>query len=119
MTKTTPPFNKIFGTKKPVKTFTLKGGRKEAPLTVKSETPPEYKPVHRDHYANMRTESIKIMEEIIEDNVEVPMKARLNLAMAQKHLKRAGTKNGEPWEKDIEKAINYLTRALTGEWIKK
>jgi len=42
----------------------------------------------------------------------------LALAIAIKHIMRAGLKPGQPWRKDIEKAINYLNRALTGEWLR-
>jgi len=38
--------------------------------------------------------------------------------MAQKHITRAGVKKGDDYKKEIGKAINYLNRSITGEWIK-
>ncbi len=76
---------------------------------------------HDSHYRDIEQsgiEPIKIMEELhkrlIVQGVE-PGRA-LNIVLAQKHITRAGLKSGDPWEKDIEKAINYLTRAKTGDW---
>ena len=64
-------------------------------------------------------EPIVIMEELsarmIKNNV--PAKAVTNITLAQKHITRASVKGGEDWAKEIQKSINYLTRAVTGEWI--
>jgi hypothetical protein len=48
----------------------------------------------------------------------VPDAARLNMDKALKYIIRAGLKEGQPWEKDLDKAINFLTRAKTGDWAK-
>lgn len=76
---------------------------------------------HDEHYRNIEQsgiEPIRIMEELhkrlLLQGVE-PEKA-LNIALAQKHITRAGMKAGNDWGREIEKAINYLTRAKTGEW---
>jgi hypothetical protein len=66
---------------------------------------------HDDHYKDF--EPIEIMEQIV-DRVEVPTKAALSVAYAFKYLSRCGLK--DHWSVDVEKAINFLTRALTGEW---
>ncbi len=65
-----------------------------------------------------QTEPIVIMEELIERliNGGVAPRSALNLAMAQKHMTRASVKAGEGWQKEIQKSINYQTRAITGEW---
>ncbi len=67
-----------------------------------------------------QTEPIVIMEELIERLIKggVSPVESLNLAMAQKHMTRASVKDGEGWKKEIQKAINYQTRAITGEWAK-
>jgi hypothetical protein len=76
-----------------------------------------------DHYRNIEnnseTEPIIIMEELATrlTSAGVPAKAVTNLVLGQKHITRAGIKKGEDWKKEIQKSINYLTRAVTGEWI--
>ena len=76
---------------------------------------------HSDHYHKMTIEPIGVMEErMVPDNhlTNGPYHIeRLNLSIAIKHIMRAGKKEGQPWEKDIQKAQNYLHRALTGEWL--
>lgn len=77
-----------------------------------------------EHYRSIengsQTEPIVIMEELIKRLISggVPGDSALNMAMAQKHLTRASVKAGEGWEKEIQKSINYLTRAVTGDWVK-
>lgn len=36
---------------------------------------------------------------------------------ASKHQDRTGEKSGEAWEKELQKAENYLHRAWSGRWI--
>ena len=62
-----------------------------------------------------------INENIKGDSEPIPlstiMKKALNASYAQKHIKRAGTKDIAPVDSELEKAENYLHRARTGEWI--
>lgn len=78
-----------------------------------------------DHYRKMREsnsgiETIVLMELEIEELIAngVPPRSALNIVLAQKHVHRASTKDGEDWCKEINKSINYLTRSTTGEWVK-
>lgn len=79
---------------------------------------------HDEHYRKIEdestTEPIVVMEELAERMIDnnVDTKSVVNIVLAQKHITRAGVKKGNGWEQEIEKAINYLTRALTGHWIK-
>jgi len=47
----------------------------------------------------------------------IPAASRLSVAQALRYLLRAGTKPGENWQKELEKAENYIHRARTGRWI--
>lgn len=70
------------------------------------------------HYRELERTSIEpitLMEEINRRD-QIPPEARLNIALAQKHIMRAGCKAGEDWAKEIGKAKNYLHRALSGKW---
>jgi len=72
---------------------------------------------HDAHYRSIEEtgiEPIRVMELIASREI-IPEPNRMLICLAQKHILRAGTK--EDWIKDIEKAINYLHRSLTGEWI--
>lgn len=67
---------------------------------------------HDDHYKGMPIQPIEAMEQVARN---APDHERgLLAAMACKYLLRAGTK--EEWTKDLEKASNYLYRALHGVW---
>lgn len=83
----------------------------------KSEDPVE-KPntFSDDHYQKMPIQAIDVQEQIIEMNIAIPERARLDIAYGTKYPIRAGIKVGEDWQKDIRKAINYYIRALTGKW---
>lgn len=75
---------------------------------------------HDDHYRKLPIEPFDVMEQRVEGYTppDGPNKSqKLALAIAIKHIMRAGLKDGQPWEKDIQKAMNYLNRALTGEWL--
>jgi len=71
---------------------------------------------HADHYKKMKIQPWDVMEQRTERNDSIPDIKLISLAMALKYIMRAGLKDGEPWQKDIEKAVNLLNRALTGEW---
>ena len=80
---------------------------------------------HDIHYKLMPIEPFDVMEQRVKMHLEgehigdghPPPPAKLAMAMALKYIMRAGNKDGQPWEKDVEKAMNYLNRALTGKWI--
>lgn len=75
-----------------------------------------------EHYRNIENqgpEPIVVMEAIANSLQEagVPASSTINIILAQKHITRAGVKKGEDWKKEIQKSINYLTRAVTGAWV--
>ena len=78
---------------------------------------------HDEHYAGMDVQPIVVMEERMEDFDTVDdypdPGERFLLALSLKHIMRAGKKEGQPWRKDVEKAINYLHRSLNGTWASK
>ena len=75
-----------------------------------------------DHYRAIeesgRIEPIVVMEELAARLISagVPAASVTNVVLAQKHITRAGVKSGEDWKKELQKSINYLTRAVTGRW---
>ena len=81
-------------------------------------------PKHDGHYRTLEAkgaEPIERMEALVcrgipEDSHRIA-KRNLNMAMASKHQDRAGEKSGEAWEKELQKAENYLHRAWAGRWI--
>ena len=81
-------------------------------------------PKHDGHYRALEAkgaEPIERMEALVcrgipEDSHRIA-KRNLNMAMASKHQDRAGEKSGEAWEKELQKAENYLHRAWAGRWI--
>lgn len=78
--------------------------------------------LHDSHYRNIEksgTEPIVIMEELHGRLIPIcGANEALNITLAQKHITCAGLKSGDGWRKDIQKAMNYLNRALSGEWMK-
>lgn len=81
-------------------------------------------PLHDGHYRTLEakgTEPIEHMEALvcrgISEDLHRIAKRNLNMAMASKHQDRAGEKSGEAWEKELQKAENYLHRAWSGRWI--
>ena len=81
-------------------------------------------PKHDGHYRALEAkgaEPIERMEALVcrgipEDSHRIA-KRNLNMAMASKHQDRAGEKSGEAWEKELQKAENYLHRAWAGRWV--
>jgi len=69
-----------------------------------------------NHYTELPIQPIDVMEQIVAEPSELSPKQALNVAQAAKYILRAGRKEGEGWDKDIIKAINFLNRALTGGW---
>lgn len=81
-------------------------------------------PKHDGHYRTLEAkgaEPIERMEALvcrgIPEGLHRIAKRNLNMAMASKHQDRAGEKSGEAWEKELQKAENYLRRAWSGRWI--
>jgi len=71
--------------------------------------------MHNEHYKTKDIEPILVMEQIMA--LPLDRVVALNLALSVKHIMRAGSKKDNDSAKDIDKAINYLTRAKTGEWV--
>lgn len=75
---------------------------------------------HDSHYQRIEKDlGIQPIQagEFVVAKEHIPRKPAKNIATAVEYLLRAGDK-GEPWEKDVQKAMNHLHRALTGEWRK-
>ena len=74
---------------------------------------------HDKHYSSKEIEPIEVIEETIKrlDGKLDPINA-YNVAQSLKYILRAGLKEGESVEKDLDKALNYLTRGVTGKWRK-
>lgn len=73
---------------------------------------------HDSHYRKVEKsgiEPIVVMEDII-IREGIPLVVLLNIALAVKYLLRIGIKEPEQWEKDLDKAINFLHRAKNGQW---
>jgi hypothetical protein len=79
---------------------------------------------HDPHYRKIESalgieSTAKLGEVLFELRADtMPDYARLNLDKALKYIIRAGCKDGQSWVKDVDKAINFLTRAKTGRWAK-
>lgn len=72
-----------------------------------------------DHYKADKVETIEILEEIVSNpKRQLTPKQRWNVAQAVRYLLRLGLK-GDIFavENDLQKAENYVHRALTGDWI--
>lgn len=72
-----------------------------------------------EHYKQDKVETIEILEEVVSNpKRQLTPKQRYNVAQALKYLLRVGTK-GDIFcvAKDLQKAENYVHRALTGQWI--
>lgn len=69
-----------------------------------------------EYYKKGKFETIDLIEEIIERK-NLPPKVAYNVSQAQKYIGRLGTKTKD-YKSDLFKALNYLHRAYSGEWIK-
>lgn len=71
------------------------------------------------HYKGGKTEVIDILEEVLENpRRRLTQKQRYNVAQALKYLLRCGLKGGrDTVVVDLQKAENYIHRAMTGSWI--
>lgn len=72
-----------------------------------------------NHYKAGKTEVIDILEEVVSNpERRLTPKQRYNIAQALKYLLRCGLKGGVALvEVDLQKAENYIHRAMTGQWI--
>lgn len=68
-----------------------------------------------EHYKGMRVEVIDILEDFVSQPSTLSQKQRLCVAQALRYLLRAGRKGIA--DIDLQKAENYIHRALTGQWI--
>lgn len=69
-----------------------------------------------EHYAASAVQPGDLRAQLAVQLENIPPDRLVFVLDAVKHIVRAGNKEGEPWEKDLSKAINELTRAVTGEW---
>lgn len=93
-------------------------------ILAEQEAKPSAPLKHDGHYRTLEAkgaEPIERMEALvcrgIPEDLHRIAKRNLNMAMASKHQDRAGEKSGESWEKELQKAENYLHRAWSGRWI--
>ena len=74
---------------------------------------------HDKHYAEKAIEPIDVIEETIDRLTgKLDPKAVFNIGQSLKYILRAGLKEGESVDKDLDKAYNYLHRAKKGTWVK-
>ena len=73
---------------------------------------------HDKHYASKEIEPIQVIEETIERLTgKLDPKSVFNIGQSLKYLLRAGLKEGESVDNDLDKAFNYLHRAIKGGWV--
>lgn len=73
---------------------------------------------HDDHYKSEAIEPFDLKIALLDQLIArgLPMDSALAASESLKYIKRAGRKEGEDWRKDIEKAANYLYRAVKHQW---
>jgi len=71
---------------------------------------------HDEHYIELSP--IEIIEKNATRMAALGVDARSIIAVgnALKYLLRCGSKKGEPFEKDLQKALNYTFRAINHRW---
>lgn len=71
---------------------------------------------HDKHYASQTIEPINVIEQVAQnlENTKLSAKQKLLVLQALKYLLRLGTK--DDGFKEVNKAENYLHRALNGKW---
>ena len=76
---------------------------------------------HDSHYQRPDgIEPIEVIEDLIMRQWQkncVPPQAMYSIGNALKYLLRAGLKEGQPYHKDLDKAMNYIHRAKSGKWV--
>lgn len=69
-----------------------------------------------EHYKAGNIETIDVLEDFVSiENRKLTSRQKYDVSQALKYLLRVGLKG--PAEVDLQKAENYIHRALTGEWI--
>jgi hypothetical protein len=69
-----------------------------------------------EHYKAGNIETIDVLEDFVTvENRKLTPRQKYDVSQALKYLLRVGLKG--PSEVDLQKAENYIHRALTGEWI--
>lgn len=69
-----------------------------------------------EHYKAGSIETIDVLEDFVSiENRKLTPRQKYDVSQALKYLLRVGLKG--PSEVDLQKAENYIHRALTGEWI--
>lgn len=72
---------------------------------------------HDEHYKDQGNyEPIKIIEHFLKAT-DLPPLVAYHLTHVLRYILRAGSKDGQPWAKDLEKALNYMYRAVNGSWM--
>lgn len=70
------------------------------------------------HYDKGPAEAIAIIESVV-SREQINRVQAYNIGQSLKYILRCGLKDGESVIDDLEKAENYLHRAITGHWISK
>ena len=87
-------------------------GKKPARRLVQDERPQ----CDPEHYKAGNIETIDVLEDFVSiDDRKLTSRQKYDVSQALKYLLRVGLKG--PAEVDLQKAENYIHRALTGEWI--
>ena len=83
-------------------------------------------PTHGTHYEIMSIKPWQVQAAMLQNFIDyvtthhkepMPVEPFIKSLMSIKYVMRAGMKQGEGWEKDIEKAINYLNAAASGQFL--
>lgn len=70
-----------------------------------------------DHYAQLDIKPIDVAEQRISTGFStIGNVGNWHLATAIEYLMRAGLKSGQPWRKDVQKALDHGYRAIHGRW---
>ena len=72
---------------------------------------------HDEHYASMEIEPVAVSEQLMKVNAQkIPAWRVYHLAKVVEYIMRAGLKKGQNYQKELEKALNHLHRAIYGRW---
>lgn len=70
-----------------------------------------------DHYAQLDIKPIDVAEQRVSTGFStIGNVGNWHLATAIEYLMRAGLKSGQPWRKDVQKALDHGYRAIHGRW---
>ena len=83
---------------------------------VRTGDPMEMRQCDPEHYKAGNIETIDVLEDFVSiENRKLTPRQKYDVSQALKYLLRVGLKG--PAEVDLQKAENYIHRALMGEWI--